>query len=117
MKHMEVNSQQEGAFLYVSVPRTTREQREKVADAARKQTLNMYKEALDKVRFLALIFNFEMLNFQLYTRFVKQNAAKQKDVDKMKQNESYLLDQKKLYLHNAKVYIEERCSQLFKEVV
>lgn len=54
---------------------------------------------------------------QLYSRVVKRNAANTKNWDREKATEAQLLNQKKLYLHNANVHIEERCLELFKEVV
>lgn len=46
---LNVTPRQEGAILYISLPRITRERRENMANVASKKLLNEYKKALNEV--------------------------------------------------------------------
>lgn len=61
---LNVTPRQEGAVLYISLPRITRERRENLANNASKKLLNEYKKALNEV-----ISNF--LPFKTFHVFVK----------------------------------------------
>lgn len=52
MSSLNANPQQEGATLFVAVPRMTRERREEIVNAARTKVLNLYKKNLNDVSIL-----------------------------------------------------------------
>lgn len=53
---LNVTPRQEGAVLYISLPRITRERRENMADVACKKLLNEYRKALNEVNLNFLLF-------------------------------------------------------------
>ncbi|CEF66241.1 Ribosome-recycling factor, mitochondrial [Strongyloides ratti] len=46
---LNINPQQEGVVLYISIPKMTRERREALANSAKSKVFNEYKNALNKV--------------------------------------------------------------------
>uniref|UniRef100_A0A1I7VSA5 Ribosome-recycling factor, mitochondrial n=1 Tax=Loa loa TaxID=7209 RepID=A0A1I7VSA5_LOALO len=94
---LNVTPRQEGAVLYISLPRITRERRENVANVASKKLLNEYKKALNEV-------------YSKYDRELEDHEEFQKIMQG-------LLKEKKALEKKAIMMIEERRNKLLTEVV
>uniref|UniRef100_A0A915PEX2 Ribosome-recycling factor, mitochondrial n=1 Tax=Setaria digitata TaxID=48799 RepID=A0A915PEX2_9BILA len=94
---LNVTPRQEGAVLYISLPRITRERRENLANVASKKLLNEYKKALNEV----------------YSKYDRELE----DHEEFKRIMQGLLKEKKALEKKAIMLIEERRSKLLTEVV
>ncbi|VDO56005.1 unnamed protein product [Onchocerca flexuosa] len=94
---LNVTPRQEGAVLYISLPRITRERRENMANVASKKLLNEYKKALNEV-------------YSKYDREMEDHEEFQKIMQG-------LLKEKKALEKKAIMMIEERRNKLLTEVV
>ncbi|KAL3997649.1 Ribosome recycling factor family protein [Acanthocheilonema viteae] len=94
---LNVTVRQEGAVLYISLPRITRERREDMANIASKKLLNEYKKALNEV-------------YSKYDREIEDHEEFQKIMQG-------LLKEKKAMEKKAIMMIEENRNKLLTEVV
>ncbi|CAG9535617.1 unnamed protein product [Cercopithifilaria johnstoni] len=94
---LNVTPRQEGAVLYISLPRITRERRENMANVASKKLFNEYKKALNEV-------------YSKYDRELEDHEEFQKIMQG-------LLKEKKALEKKAIVIIEERREKLLTEVI
>ncbi|VDM10711.1 unnamed protein product [Wuchereria bancrofti] len=94
---LNVTPRQEGAVLYISLPRITRERRENMANVASKKLLNDYRKALNEV-------------YSKYDRELEDHEEFQKIMQG-------LLKEKKAFEKKAIMLIEERRNKLLTEVV
>lgn len=70
---LNVSVRQEGAVLYISIPRITRERRENLANVASKKLLNEYKKALNEVNLSVIIIILEIIAISNSIRLKKEN--------------------------------------------
>ncbi|KJH53328.1 ribosome recycling factor [Dictyocaulus viviparus] len=98
--HLNVTPQQEGAVLYIPVPRMTRERREQLAHDAKVKIFSDYKKALNDI----------------YVRFDKSNQSSVKQ-DEMHQTRQVLLDVKHAMESRGMELIEKKRNELLTEVV
>ncbi|VDK80233.1 unnamed protein product [Litomosoides sigmodontis] len=94
---LNVTPRQEGAVLYISLPRITRERRENMANVASKKLLSEYKKALNEV-------------YSKYDRELEDHEEFQKIMES-------LLKEKRAFEKKAIMMIEERRNKLLTEVV
>lgn len=94
---LNITPRQEGATLYISIPRITRERRENLANVSSKKLLNDYKKALNEV-------------YSKYDRELEDHEEIQKIMQE-------LLKEKKALEKKAIMIIEERRAKLLTEVV
>ncbi|VDN01115.1 unnamed protein product [Thelazia callipaeda] len=94
---LNVTPRQEGAVLYISLPRITRERRENLANVASKKLLNEYRKALNDV-------------YSKYDRELQDHNEFAKIMQE-------LLKVKKSLEKKAVIMIEERRSKLLTEVI
>lgn len=67
---LTVTVRQEGAVLYISLPRITRERRENMANVASKKLLNEYKKALNEVNLNFLQFGISFTQRNSFCRCI-----------------------------------------------
>ncbi|KAM3722059.1 Ribosome-recycling factor [Dirofilaria immitis] len=94
---LNVTPRQEGAVLYISLPRITRERRENIANVGSKKLLNEYRKALNEV-------------YSKYDRELEDHEEFQKIMQG-------LLKEKKALEKKAILMIEEKREKLLTEVV
>ncbi|ULU11791.1 hypothetical protein L3Y34_015291 [Caenorhabditis briggsae] len=99
---LNVTPQQEGAVLYVNVPPTSKERREKMATDAKGRILNEYKKAINEI----------------YSTCDKKSSAEfSSRPDEAKKTREALLNMKHAAEQRGSLLIEERRKQLLKQVV
>uniref|UniRef100_A0A0R3RI14 Ribosome-recycling factor, mitochondrial n=1 Tax=Elaeophora elaphi TaxID=1147741 RepID=A0A0R3RI14_9BILA len=94
---LDMTVRQEGAVLYISLPRITRERRENMANVALKKLLNEYKKALNEV-------------YSKYDRELEDHEEFQKIMQE-------LLKEKRSLEKKAIMMIEERRNKVLTEAV